>query len=68
MRFGSSRALARDWPSPTAMDEALRHAAAMGSLAVESFSVDRLLAVTAGGLASRAREARVKMRKHRLAP
>ena len=57
--------LARDWPSPTAMDEALRHAVAMGSLAVESFSVDRLLAVTAGGVASRAREARVKMRKHR---
>ena len=57
--------LARDWPSPTAMDEALRHAAAMGSLAVESFSVDRLLAVTAGGVASRAREARIKMRKHR---
>lgn len=57
--------LARDWPAPTAMDEALRHAVAMGSLAVESFSVDRLLAVTAGGVASRAREARIKMRKHR---
>ena len=60
--------LARDWPSATAMDEALRHAVAMGSLAVESFSVDRLLAATAGGVASRAREARVKMRKHRTAP
>jgi sugar/nucleoside kinase (ribokinase family) len=60
--------LARDWPSPTAMDEALKQAAAMGSLAVESFSVDRLLAATQGGVDSRAREARLKMRKHRPAP
>ena len=60
--------LARDWPSPTAMDEALRQAVSMGSLAVESFSVDRLLAATAEGVASRAREARIKMRKHRPAP
>jgi hypothetical protein len=50
------------------MDEALRQAVAMGSLAVESFSVDSLLAATAGGVASRAREARLKMRKHRPAP
>jgi len=60
--------LAHDWPSPLAMDEALRQAVAMGSLAVESFSVDRLLAATAGGVASRAREARLKMWKHRPAP
>ncbi len=58
--------LARDWPSPLAMDEALRQAVAMGSLAVESFSVDRLLSATVGGVASRAREAGLKMRKHRL--
>ena len=60
--------LARDWPSPTSMDEALKHAVATGSLAVESFSVDRLLAATAEGVASRGREARIKMRKHRPAP
>lgn len=57
--------LARDWPSPQSMEEALKQAAAMGSFAVESFSVDRLLAVTAGGVASRAREASTKIRKHR---
>jgi len=57
--------LARDGPSPKSMDEALRQAVAMGSFAVESFSIDRLLELTPEGVASRAREARIKMRKHR---
>jgi len=57
--------LARDWPSSGSMDEALRQAVAMGSFAVESFSIDRLLELTPEGVASRAREARIKMRKHR---
>ncbi len=60
--------LARDWPSPTAMDEALKNAVAMGSLAVETFSVDRLLTATPEGVASRGREARIKMRRHRRSP
>ena len=60
--------LARDWPSPKSMDEALRQAVAMGSFAVESFSIDRLLEVTPGEVASRAREARIKMRKPRPYP
>jgi sugar/nucleoside kinase (ribokinase family) len=60
--------LARDWPSPAAMDEALKNAVAMGSLAVEAFSVDRLLTATPEGVASRGREARIKMRRHRRSP
>jgi sugar/nucleoside kinase (ribokinase family) len=51
--------LVHERPSPKSMDEALRQAVAMGS-----FAVDRLLAVTSEGVASRAREARIKMRKH----
>jgi sugar/nucleoside kinase (ribokinase family) len=61
-------ALARSWPDRLGMEEAMGRAAALGSLAVESFSVDRLLAATSEGAASRAREVRVRVRKHKPGP
>ena len=65
---GLVSALATSWPDPLGMEEAMARGAAMGSLAVESFSVDRLLEATAAGAASRAREVRVRVRRHPVAP
>ncbi|MDA0312220.1 MAG: PfkB family carbohydrate kinase [Gemmatimonadetes bacterium] len=59
-------ALARSWPDRLGMEEAMARGAALGSFAVESFSVDRLLEVTEEGVASRAREIRIRSRRHRL--
>jgi sugar/nucleoside kinase (ribokinase family) len=47
--------------APLDMEGALRQAAALGSLAVETFSVDRLLAVTAEGVEARGREVQIRV-------
>ncbi len=61
-------ALARSWPDRLGMEEALARGSGLGSLAVESFSVDRLLEATPEGAASRAREVRVRVRRHQPDP
>ncbi|MGY8797601.1 MAG: PfkB family carbohydrate kinase [Longimicrobiales bacterium] len=65
---GLVEALARSWPDRLGMEEAMASGAAFGALAVEGFSVDRLLDATSEGVASRAREVRVSVRKHRPGP
>ena len=65
---GLVEALARSWPDRLGMEEAMASGAAFGALAVEGFSVDRLLGATSEGVASRAREVRVSVRMHRPGP
>ena len=60
--------LAREWPATLGMEAALKNACAMGSFAIESFSIDRLLEITAEGAVGRGREVSTKMRLHRSAP
>lgn len=61
---GLVASLAASWPDRLGIDEAMSLAAAMGSLAVESFSIDRLLAATHAGVRGRTREVRVRVRRH----
>ena len=62
---GLVSSLAGSWPDRLGMEEAMARGSALASLAIETFSVDRLLDATPEGIASRAREVRIRARAHR---